>query len=75
MLTSESGDKKDYNDDAEDKDADDEHEWEKFMTNHTKIISFLVIQFLIINFDFKNYVSKFIFNIFSYFKSLLVKFH
>ena len=40
MLTSESGDKKDYNDDAEDKESDDEHEWEKFMTNHTKTFPF-----------------------------------
>ena len=36
MLTSESDDKKDNNDDAEDKEADDEHEWEKFMTNFTQ---------------------------------------
>ena len=28
--------KKDNNDDAEDKEADDEHEWEKFMTNFTQ---------------------------------------
>ena len=61
MLTSESGDKKDYNDDAEDKEADDEHEWKKFMTNHTKIISFLVILFLIINVEFKIYISRIIF--------------
>ena len=36
MLTSESDDKKDNNDDAEDKEANDEHEWEKFMTNFTQ---------------------------------------